>query len=34
MNDIELESLIRQVSEMYEPLKAETRRRWQRDLPF
>jgi acetyltransferase-like isoleucine patch superfamily enzyme len=34
MNNIELESLVRRVRDVYERLKAETRRRWQRDLPL
>ncbi len=34
MNDIELESLVQQAREVYERLKVETRRQWQRDLPI
>lgn len=34
MNDNELETLVQQAREVYERLRAETRRRWQRDLPL
>ncbi len=34
MNDIELRSLLQQMRDMYERLKLETRRQWQRDLPL